>query len=109
MNDGLAWRMTLNETPHRVFCALVRVTTQHGRLCGVHDFGRSVRFTPRHDLGGPVLEARLTANGTGTLLEVVPADWSRVQVPAEAESIGNLVRQLREHFDTSPPSLALAS
>ena len=40
MTDGLAWRMTLNETPHRVFCALVRVTSEHGRLCGVHDFGR---------------------------------------------------------------------
>jgi hypothetical protein len=109
MNDGLAWRMTFNETPHRVFCVLVRVTTQHGRLCGVHDFGRALRFTPRHDLPGPVLEARLTAIGSGTLLEVVPAGWNRVQVPAEAESIGSLVHQLREHFGSTPPSMAMAS
>jgi hypothetical protein len=109
MDDGLAWRMALQETPHRVFCALVRVTTQHGRLHGVHEFGRAVRFTPGHDLAGPVLEARLTAYGTGTLLEVVPASWTRIQVPVEAESIGSLVHQLRMHFDSPPPRLASAS
>jgi hypothetical protein len=109
MNNGLAWRMILNEKPGSVFCALVQVTTRHGRLCGVHDFGRTVRFTPRHNLAGPVLEVRLTPQGTGTLLEVGAAGWSRVQVPAEAESIGSLVRQLREHLDASPSSMVLAS
>ena len=56
-----------------------------------------------------MLEARLTTNGTGTLLEVVPTDWSLVQVPVEAESIGSLVHQLREHFGTTPPSLMVAA
>jgi hypothetical protein len=109
MNDRLAWRMILNEKPGSVFCALVQVTTRHGRLCGVHDFGRSVRFKPRQNLAGPVLEVRLTPTETGTLLEVVPAGWSRVQIEAEAESIGSLVHQLREHFDDSPSRLALVS
>src|ERR1700710_453049 len=100
MDDGLARRMTLNETPHRVFCALVQVTTRHGRLRGVHDFGTSLRFTPQRGVAGPLLEIRLTSNADGgTLLEVVAVDSAPAEVSVEAESIGSLVRQLREHFD----------
>ena len=110
MEHGLCWQMILHETPRRVFCALVQVTTKHGRLCGVHDFGRTLRFTPQRGLAGPVLEIRLTSYLDGsTLLEVVAADTTHAEVPVEAESIGSLVHQLREHFHTTPPTMMLAA
>jgi hypothetical protein len=109
MDDGLVWRMILHETPRRVFGALVQVTTKHGRLCGVHEFGRAVRFRPRHSLAGPVLEVRLTPHEVGTLVEVVSVSGAQAEVPAVAESIGSLVHQLREHFDPTPPTMLMAS
>ncbi len=109
MDDGLAWRMILHETPRRVFGALVRVTTEHGRLCGVLNFGTAVQFRPRRSLAGPVLEVRLSPYGGDTLVEVVAVSADHAEVSAEAESIGSLIHQLRENFDGTPVSVLLAS
>ncbi len=101
----LRWQLHLSARPRRVFCALVQTATERGRLLAVENFGDTLVFAPMRASSYPCepLKAVVRDDGHGSLLTFTPAPGIRDEraVAAEAESVGSLIRQLRDHF--APP------
>jgi hypothetical protein len=102
----LCWQLHLSARPRRVFCALVQTATERGRLLAVENFGQTLVFAPNRcsSYPGTPLKAMVRDDGHGSLLTFTPAQGPRDEraVAAEAESVGSLIRQLRDHF--APPA-----
>ncbi|MBV9832497.1 MAG: hypothetical protein JOZ82_12970 [Marmoricola sp.] len=102
----LAWQLRLGAPPRRVFGALVHTASERGRLLSVENFGQSLVFAPSRCAlyPCPPLRAVVARDGSGSLLTFAPARRVRDAraVAAEAESVGSLIRELREHF--APPA-----
>ena len=97
---GIDWQLRLNSTPRQVFGALVTTASAHGRLIRVENFGTALVFAPAasaHIQCAP-LRATVSNNQQGTLLRFSATRQSERprDVAAQAESVGSLIRQLRE-------------
>ena len=105
-SSELRWQLHLSARPGRVFCALVQTATERGRLLAVENFGQTLVFAPSRASSYPSepLKAAVRDDGHGSLLTFTPAPGIRDEraVAAEAESVGSLIRQLRDHF--APPA-----
>ena len=102
----LSWQLRLSVPPRRVFCALVQTAGERGRLLSVEDFGQTLVFAPSRSALHPCppLQAVVAGDGHGSVLTFAPSRSVHDEraIAAEAESVGSLIRQLREHF--APPT-----
>lgn len=102
LTTAMRWQLLLNATPRQVFGALVATASAHGRLLSVENFGTVLVFAPS---GGTTprcaaLRARVQTGGCGTLLTFEPAQLGGevADTSVQAESVGSLIRQLRQRM-----------
>jgi hypothetical protein len=100
---GMLWQLMLNATPRQVFGALVATTSSHGRLLSVENFGTALTFAPAGASANRCVPLRATVRTSehGTLVSFAPAEHGlEIEDPAaQAESVGSLIRQLRQRVE----------